>query len=113
MDQSKVNESIWIKSDEKERKVYASVLEKRVACPVCYKSKHERFFAAQGQGLQQHFRTMHRELFTEKMVAEAHQLTLLLHGNETKKFLQCFSSYRLNTVSRVCIFLQQFRLVVL
>ena len=77
----------WVKANEKDRPIHMSVMQDKQACPVCFKSKYVKLFAT--SGLQQHFRTMHRERFSDEK----------LHGDETKCFLERFSSFRREKVS--------------
>ena len=87
----------WVKANEKDRPIHISVMQDKQACPVCFKSKYVKLFAT--SGLQQHFRTMHKERFSDDIIKQAKQLTEKLHGDETKYFLERFSSFRREKVS--------------
>ena len=73
----------WVKANEKDRPIHISVMQDKQACPVCFKSKYVKLFAM--SGLQQHFRTMHRERFSDDIIKQAKQLTEKLHGDKGQR----------------------------
>ena len=72
-----------------DRVVHAAFLENKVVCSLCfYKDKVNKIKTfARNDGLKQHFRTIHRQRFTEQTIADCETLTNHLHGEETRKHL--------------------------
>ena len=77
------------------RPVHSGFLEKKLPCAVCYRFNKTIKFCFKGNGLQNHFRAMHRERYTEAAENERVQLLKKLHGFETMEYVSkvCRSRY--------------------
>ena len=69
------------------RKVHSAYLDNKIVCSICYsKSKDPKFFL-KDEGIKQHFRTIHRERFSDKILSDCEELMKDLHGEETRQYL--------------------------
>ena len=56
------------------RKVHSAYLDNKIVCSICYsKSKDPKFFL-KDEGIKQHFRTIHRERFCDKILSDCEKL---------------------------------------
>ena len=80
---------------EHRRPVPSGVLEKKLPCAVCCRSNKTIKFCLKGNDLQNHFRAMHRERYTEEAENESVQLLKKLHEYETMEYVSkvCRSRY--------------------
>ncbi len=81
------------------RKFQKAFLDGQTLCKLCYETKRFVKFYMPGSGLQQHFRVMHRERYTEKIETDCKLLFKTMHGEETSKFLAEFTKSRADAVS--------------
>ena len=75
----------------------------KTICFKCFEDDGLVNFFAEGAGISQHFRTMHRN--TEVDVAKCKALFQNRHGEETARVLEQLSRLRLETVSMLLIIL--------
>ena len=77
-----------------ERKIHSAYIDNKIVCKVCFDKLSDIKPYLRNDGLKQHFRTMHRERFSDSLITECEQLTKRLHGDETRKYLIQFAKHK-------------------
>ena len=82
--------------DHHERPVHVAFLDKKLPCPHSFCKDKSCFYKE--DGIDHHFRTVHRKTITNEELREAQKNMKILHGDETLRCLKTFSNIRARQV---------------